>query len=211
MMINRLGVFILLFVFLESTAVAGSLEGKFDFKKRPAKGAVIYFSDDSSASTEREVIVDQTKKQFNELIVVAPKGAKVRFKNSDAVRHNVYARNKAHNVKIDIGFLKPGEEKTQEVGWNEGIAAKMKCKIHASMQAWVFLTSSQYYKAIDFKRKKKTSFVINDVPDSLSKITIWMTDLKKPLEVELPIGQTIEIKLKKRKKVRGTLTLTRKG
>ncbi len=190
------------------TLHAGSLAGNFAFKKKAPKGALIYFSEDQSLSTPANV--DQKNTAFVESIVVGAKGNEAIFKNSDSINHNIFANDSELGVSFDIGLAPPGSEFKQPISWESGKMIRISCKIHPKMRAWVASLTSKYHHTVTFKKKqKKVDFEIEDVPDNLSKLVVWMPGYD-PIDVAIKPGETQEVKLIRKKKTRGTLTLTRK-
>lgn len=194
-------------IFSFSYSLAGTLTGDFVFKKRPPRGALIYFMEDRSLKTETNI--DQKNTAFTKTIAVGAKGSTVKFFNSDTINHNIYANDRESQVNFDIGLAPPGSSFEQKITWEEGTMVRISCKIHPKMRAWIASVPSKYHATVTFPRKtKKLSFEITDVPDSISKIKIWMPGYNA-IEVDLPKGNSKAVELKRKKKKRGTLTLAR--
>ncbi|MGK0290217.1 MAG: plastocyanin [bacterium] len=209
---SQIGAILLAFLFLLiSTSIqAGTLTGKFSFKKRAPRGVLIYFSEDRSLKVAG--VVDQLNTNFKQSIVISSKGSKVVFKNSDSINHNIYANDREAKVNFDIGLAPPQSTFQKKVTWNNGKLVRISCKIHPKMRAWVASISSKYSTTITFQRKqKRASFIISNIPDHLSKVIVWMPGYS-PIEIAIKKGDTQKITLRKKrkkKKKRGTLTLTR--
>lgn len=190
-------------------ALADTLEGTFTFNKRAPKVALIYFPEDDGLSLDTPTLVDQKNEQFTTRILVTRKGTKATFQNSDAVNHNIFAHDEKAGVKFDIGLMPPGGSTQQEITWEDQVV-RCGCKIHPKMRLWIASISSQYYKAIEFEKKAKTaSFTIDNVPETLSKIKVWMPKYALA-EVELKSGESKDVALIRKDKPRGVLQLTRK-
>ncbi|PON15010.1 hypothetical protein C2W62_26060 [Candidatus Entotheonella serta] len=188
---------------------ADTLEGTFTFTKRAPKVALVYFPEDESLPVDTSTLVDQKNEQFTKRLLVTRKGVKATFQNSDAVNHNIFAHDEKAGVKFDIGLMAPGGSVQQEITWEEQVV-RCGCKIHPKMRLWIASISSRYYQTIEFEKKAKTaSFTIENIPETLSKIKVWMPKYD-PAEVALKAGETREISLVRKKKPRGVLQLTRK-
>lgn len=159
---------------------ADTLEGTFTFTKRAPKVALVYFPEDESLPVDTSTLVDQKNEQFTKRLLVTRKGVKATFQNSDAFNHNIFA----HDEKAEVN--------------------------HPKMRLWIASISSRYYQTIEFEKKAKTaSFTIENIPETLSKIKVWMPKYD-PAEGALKAGETREISLVRKKKPRGVLQLTRK-
>ena len=148
---------------------------------------------------------------FSKKIIVVPKATTISFKNSDVIDHNIFADDKDANVKFDAGLVAPGNDAKQPSTWPEGTIIRIGCKIHPKMRSYVAVASSAYFAEVEFDSKvKKTPFEIKDVPDSLTKVNIWLPRYEK-IEVAIKKGETKTVELKKpgKTKVYGTVTLTR--
>ena len=191
------------------TVLADTLNGAFTFQKKPPSVALLYFSEDTSLSSQINTVIDQKDKQFSQKLYVTTKGTNAIFKNSDSINHNIFADDKKSGVKFDVGLMQPNGSNVHEVEW-EGKVVKCGCKIHPKMKTWIASISSKYYKIIEFDRsKKELVFDMNGFPESLSAIKLWMPRYE-PIELKLSKGESHTVELKKRGKIYGTLNLTRK-
>ena len=141
-------------------------------------------------------------------MVVLSKDSKIMFKNSDAFEHNIYVTLDDNKV-FDIGLASPGAKKVEKIVWSDGYVAKVSCKIHPEMISWIASVNSKYYSIIEFDKEKKKKFVISDIPENLSTLSIWFPKYEK-IELELKKGQSkvLEIKNKDTKKIIGEVKLS---
>lgn len=206
---NFLSIFLIgLFLSTGVTLSLGStLKGTLSFSKRAPNVVLVYFSEDQSL--QQDAVIDQKNTAFTTPLAVGNKGANAVFNNSDSINHNIFANDKAYKVNFDIGLAAPGSVFENEITWESGQIVKISCKIHPKMRAYIGSISSKYYQIIPFKKKQKKALIdLADVPENLTKVTIWMPGYDT-LNIDLPIGTTEKIELKRKKKKRGTLTLTR--
>ena len=186
---------------------AGDVTAEFSFTKRAPKVALVYFPEDASAPTTA-VTVDQADKQFSKLLVVAPKGTQLSFKNSDAVQHNIFADDKDAGVSFDSGLADPGATTGQEIDWDEGKIVRIGCKIHPKMSMYGGSVASKHYTIVEFNKETTKSVTLAGVPDGLTKVKIWIARFD-PQEATLAPGGTATVELTRKGKPYGTLTLKR--
>jgi hypothetical protein len=196
---------VLLVVASHSKVQAGVLQGEFAFEGKAPEVALVYFPEDKSLTATTPTL-DQVDKNFAPLLVVGTKGAKIIFKNSDSISHNIFADDKDTNVKFDVGLLNAGSEASQDIDWENNVV-KCSCKIHPQMRAWIASISSKYYRVIDLE--KTNAFEITDVPNNLSLVKIWIPTYDA-MESVMKGGESQDIELKKKSKVAGRLKLSRK-
>ncbi len=200
---------VFLLVSASHIVMADSLQGKFTFQKQPPATALVYFPEDTGRSPDEEVVIDQVNKAFPSPLVVASEGANVIFRNSDSVKHNIFARDRKAKVKIDLRLSKPGQDVVQTVTWNERVV-KFGCKIHPKMKVWIASISSQYYKIVEFAKDTKTfNFELRDFPAHLSIVKVWIPKYPS-VELRIKKGESQDIELYNWGKTADRLTLVRK-
>ena len=190
-------------------SMAETLTGEFVFTKKAPKTGLIYFSEDQSLSEDRQTIIDQIDKQFTERLAVGRQGSSIVFRNSDSIDHNIFANDLNAEVDFDVGLVEPESESVIPMEWEDGKVVRIGCKIHPRMRSYIANISSAYYQIMPFK-KGKTSYEvsIDKIPSEFTKITVWMPRYD-PIELTLPQGESKEIELIKKGKIRGTLRLNR--
>jgi hypothetical protein len=188
---------------------ADTLQGEFTFHKKAPEVALVYLPEDTSLSPDVEPVLDQQEKAFTSSLVVGTKGSKVVFQNSDSVSHNIFADDREANVKFDVGLINTGEHASQDLHW-ENTVVKCSCKIHPKMRAWVASISSKYYEIVDFEKQKQSfKFTMDNLPEELTKVSIWMNKYEK-IETSVNKGESETVEIKRRDEVVGELTLSRK-
>ncbi len=198
-----------LLVYACNTASADVLQGAFTFQNKAPSVALVYFPEDTSLSPVSEVVVDQVNKKFSLKLVIATKGSTIIFRNLDAIKHNIFSRDRKADVKIDLGLSQPGISVDQKVTWEDKIV-KFGCKIHPKMRMWVASIASQYYKIVEFaKDAKKANFEMRDIPDHVSTVRIWLPKYPSS-EIRLQKGESKDIELYNWGSSSDTLTLVRK-
>lgn len=189
------------------SAVAGTVSGKFEFKRRPARGAIVFMPEDHGLVGKPKI--DQMNKRFTNIIFVGKPGSQVDFHNSDSVNHNIFASDKEKGVNFDIGLAPPGSVIKQSITWKQDTFIKIGCKIHPRMRSYIGAVDSKYYAVMKFaKKQKEGTFAISGVPDALRKIRVWLPGYE-PVDIELGKGASKKAELIRRGKVRGTVTIER--
>jgi len=186
---------------------AATLEGTFTFEQ-PPRVALVYFSEDTSLDVATQVVIDQKDKEFTQVLVVAPPGGTVAFRNSDDVQHNVFADDKEAGVAFDIGLANPQSLNSQTVTWKDGQVVRCGCKIHPKMQLWVAASASRYHRAVSFTpgSKEPVAFSLGDVPAAYRTVRVWLPRFDTQ-EVVLTPGTPTTLEIKRKDKVFGTATL----
>ncbi len=192
-----------------NTVFADTVQGVFKFNKRAPSIALVYFSEGTGSNSNMGTIVDQKDKKFLEKMYVATNNSVLLFKNSDKINHNIFAHDKRSGAKFDVGLMKPGGSIGIKIDWDDKVV-RCSCKIHPKMRTWIASISSEHYKIIEFERKKKEfSFEMNSFPENLSKMRVWLPRYAS-IELSLDKGESKDIKLIKKNKTYGMLTLMRK-
>jgi plastocyanin len=188
---------------------ANTLQGTFTFHRKAPDVALVYFSEDTNLSPDVVPVIDQKEKAFTPQLVAGTKGSKVIFQNSDSISHNIFADDMEANVKFDVGLIDAGGNASHDITWGNTVV-RANCKIHPTMRTWIASIASKYYKVIDFEKNSNAlSFEMNAFPESLSEVSVWLPGYE-PLKTAIRKGESKTLELKKRDKVVGALTLSRK-
>ncbi len=186
-------------------AFAGSLTADFTFEKRPPFVGLLYLNDKGETQSMN---IDQKDKMFLQKVFVNQKSTEVVFENSDSINHNIFANSPKSGVKFDIGLLPPGaNSKIDTAGWAEDAVVRIGCKIHPKMKTYVASISSSKQHIIEFEKKKKEYNVVLDALEGTQPVVLWMPGYDR-ITLEINPGETKEVELIKKKKVKGKLTLS---
>ncbi|MDB5047363.1 MAG: hypothetical protein JWO30_434 [Fibrobacteres bacterium] len=195
---------------LAASAGADTLTGTFSFEESPPSVALVYFSEDHSRSKASKTVVEEKNKQFLEKMVVGAKGTEIVFKNSDSVEHDLYVNDPKTKVNSNAGVVSPGEVTRVAMNWDEGEVARVGCKIHPRMQAYVANISSSHYAIVEFKSTdRKTGFKIENIPEGLSRVRVWFPK-HEAIEADLKEGAMLSLPVAKGGKKDGDLSLSRR-
>jgi len=182
----------------------------FDTRKPPMVGLLMFPEDKSLTEVD---IVDQKDKAFTKLLYVAPPKAKMKFKNSDSISHNIFSKSSELNVDFDFGLMATGSEFQKEVTWADGGVVKLNCKIHPMMVSYIACLQTKYYRVVEIKGEKELSFIMDNVPEKFKKVRFWMPSYKT-IEFELGTQKEFEFDLVRETspdRVRGKLKIVHKG
>jgi plastocyanin len=145
----------------------GSISG--EVKATPAKksaGVVVWLEGvpGSFRPPARPVTIDQKGMTFIPHVVAIQKNGTVMFKNSDAVRHNVFTTD---GEKYNLGTWGQGETKTYT--FKETGVYHQLCNIHPEMLGFVVVLDNPFFAVSGADGK----FEIKDVPPGSYTVKTW--------------------------------------
>ncbi len=149
----------------------GSISG--EVVARPAKksaGVVVWLDKvpGSFRPPARPVNIDQKGMAFVPHVLAVQKGATVVFKNSDAVRHNVFTPD---GDKYNLGTWGQGESKSHVFN-TTGVFHQL-CNVHPEMGAVIVVLDNPYFAVTDADGK----FTIAGVPPGTYTVKTWSEKL----------------------------------
>lgn len=115
-------------------------------------------------------LLDQKGCRFIPHVLVVPKGATVKFLNSDETTHNVHLialANEASNKTVTAG-------KSTEEAFTEAEPVKVTCDMHPWMNAWVYVTDATHWTLTD----ADGNFSLDGLPPGEHEVTFWHETLK---------------------------------
>ena len=188
-----LGVFFLVSsspALVRADGATGSITG--DVVTHPAKksaGVVVYLDavPGSFRPPARPVTIDQKGMQFRPHVVAIQKGGTVLFKNSDAVRHNVFTPD---GDKYNLGTWGQGESKSHTFR-QAGIYQQL-CNIHPEMSGFIVVLDNPYFAVTGADGK----FEITGVPPGSYTLKTWGEKLPVVTkQVTVAAGAPTQLKL----------------
>lgn len=188
-------------------SIADTITAKLSFTKKPPRAGVLFAADGNQQSIKTEV-VDQSNKQFDDHIYVISPETEITFKNSDSMDHNIFARGDDNATGFDIGLIPPKGEKSQSLAWGITAFERLGCKIHPKMRAYMASVPNSAYLAIPFKQAGLADAYTLTIDDSTTKVGLLLSGYA-PIEATIAKGETVEMDITKRDKIRGKLTLSR--
>lgn len=194
---------IFLLVSLSLQAVAGSISGKVNSKKKKyLPNTVIYLDSVKGDFTppEEPELIDQRGMKFHPHVLPVLAGTKVEFLNSDEVAHNVFSPDASAN-KMNLGTWPKGEKRTFTFEGNcEKVCdAALLCNVHPEMEAFVVIMQNPYFALAD----DSGVFSIKNIPAGEYTLKVWNPKRGAPdLIVTITDSGSTEVTfaLKKKKK-----------
>ena len=147
----------------------------------------------AAAVTPIEAVMDQVASQFEPRVLVVPKGSRVRFPNSDRIRHQVYSFSPAKRFELP---LYTGTPPNPVVFENTGVVT-LGCNIHDWMKGYIVVVDTPHVglSAAD-------GSVTLDAPPGEYLLTAWHERLpapdaapKRPVSLPMAEGTTLELPL----------------
>ncbi len=139
------------------------------------------------------VIIDQNGCWFNPRVLGIQVGQTLKVKNSDPVTHNIHPMPEI-NREWNQSQAPDTEPFTRKFTQPE-IMIKVKCNIHAWMQAWVGAVAHPYFAVTG----ADGTFTLHDVPPGNYTLEIWHEELgKQEQQVTLAPASKSEIEFKVR-------------
>jgi plastocyanin len=135
----------------------------------------------------RPAALDQKGMAFVPHVLAVQKGATVVFKNSDAVRHNIFTPD---GDKYNLGTWGQGETKTHSFT-TSGVFHQL-CNVHPEMSGFIVVLDNPYFAVTEVDGK----FTIADVPPGSYTLKTWSE--KGPevtKQVTVTAGGTTTLKL----------------
>lgn len=146
-----------------------------------------------------EAVMDQVDKEFVPHVLAVRTGTRVRFPNSDNIRHHVYSFSKPKLMELKL--YSSGE--TKAVTFDKPGVVVLGCNIHDWMVGYIVVVDTPYFARSD----AAGNAVITGLPAGHYTLQAWHPRLRgKPVtrEIQIPgTGKTAEeirLKLKKKRK-----------
>ncbi len=130
---------------------------------------------------EDPIEVDQMACRYEPHVVLIPKGATIKYLNSDKVSHNVHTE-AVRNTPMNK-MVAPGANESQVLNANEQI--QVKCDVHPWMNAWMFVTDEPYTTTT----AADGSFSLAGVPPGEHKVELWHETLGTKKKLKITVNQ----------------------
>ncbi len=123
--------------------------------------------------------MDQLNLKFVPHVLTILAGTKVKFPNSDVVRHNVFSPSSVQ--KFTLGTYKLGETRLQ-VFAKPGVVTLL-CNIHAEMSAYIVVTETPYSAITD----AAGNYTISNVPPGRYILRVWHEKSAKTAPLDITV------------------------
>lgn len=194
-------------IFFSMSANADTISGEITFAKKVPFSGVLYVK--QSKMSNSSASMDQQNKQFTKKVTVGSPGSAIKFDNSDTFDHNIFANDLKNNISFDIGLMPAGKSTEMKMDWKDDTMVRIGCKIHPKMRSYIANVNSNYVQMFEFEKKVKTYPVnISDVPDDQQELRLLIPKYEM-ITVKLKKGESKNIDIVKKGKVRGSLMVSR--
>jgi plastocyanin len=202
---SRLRLVIGLLLLAAGTLPAASLEATVTFARAAPPAVLVWLPDYHGWKPAGATIVDQREQAFRPLIVVAPPGGIVEFRNSDSQAHNIFALDSERGIDTDLGLGAPGSTLSLTVAWPLATVVKHGCKIHPQMQLWIMSLDSPYAAVSELADGALSTTVhLTEIPADARQLRLWAPRCET-LTMDLPSAGAMPV-VRKGKPV-GTLSV----
>jgi len=150
--------------------------------------AIVYLEGDNlePAAETPPAVIDQKDEMFVPHILAVQRGARVDFRNSDALYHNVFSFSKTK--RFDLGRYPKG--RSRSVDFDRLGVVRVFCEIHSHMSAFILVLPHSYFAMTD----ASGDFRIANIPPGRYDVVVW-SDPFQPVrrEVQFRSGGITEI------------------
>ena len=150
--------------------------------------AIVYLEGDNlePASQPPTAVIDQKGESFVPHILAVQRGARVSFRNSDDIYHNVFSFSKIR--RFDLGRYPKGQSRS--VVFDRVGLVRVFCEIHSHMSAFVLVLPHSYFTTTD----ASGSYRIPNVPAGSYHVVAWSDPFRLVRkEVRLRSGESSEL------------------
>jgi len=142
-----------------------------------------------SAISKKIDIMDQVNTQFLPHILAIQKNSKVRFPNSDSIKHHVYSFSQAKTFELQLYK----EIQADPLLFSDLGVVELGCNIHDWMLGYIFVVDTPYFGKTDSQGKLSL-----DLPDGKYQLDVWHPRIQDKFsslskQVTLPAESEIEI------------------
>ena len=126
--------------------------------------------------------MDQVDETFVPHVLAVPRGASVRFANSDRTRHHVYAFSPQQTFDVTLDAQSEGKT----VPFDQPGVVPLGCNIHDHMLAFVVVSESPWFGRTDAEGRT----MIADVPDGAYTARVWFAGARPGWADPVPVTIT---------------------
>ncbi len=175
---------------LPTSALAGTITGKVQYKGRPIKPEAVVYIDSLNKHfppPSKPVVIDQVKMKFVPHVTPIVVGTTVRFLNSDSVQHNVFTPSKVAD-KFNLGTWPSGQSKNYT--FKRPGEVVLLCKVHPEMEAYVVVLTNPFFSTTT----RDGSFTITAVPPGTYTLKVWHEKRKPATQtVTVPASGNVQV------------------
>ena len=161
----------LLYLFLASVWQSEAVELKIellDVNGKPVNNAVVLLHSPSHpvapVSSEFSAVMDQVNRRFVPHTLVVQQGTRVRFPNSDRVKHHVYSFSPAKTFELKLY----SELEVDPLAFDTPGAVELGCNIHDWMLAYIYVADTPFFAQTD-----DHGIAVINVPEGQFDLSFW--------------------------------------
>jgi plastocyanin len=202
--LSRAALALLALLPLTPDALAAPLRVEVRSGEQPVGSAVVTLTPigRSAAVTPIDAVMDQVASEFTPRVLVVPKGSRVRFPNSDRIRHQVYSFSPAKRFELPLYTGTPPDP----VVFDSAGIVTVGCNIHDWMKGYIVVVDTPHYALSGTDGR-----VSLDAPPGDYLLTAWherlpTVDAAPKRSITLPMAEdaTLELPLSAPPPPRGT-------
>lgn len=156
----------------------------------------------AAAVTPVNAVMDQVGSEFQPRLLVVTKGSRVRFPNSDTIRHQVYSFSAAKRFELPLYSGTP----PSPVLFDQAGVVTLGCNIHDWMKGYIVVVDTPHHAVTGADGR-----VTLDAPDGAYLLTAWHERLpavdaapKRPITLPMAEPATLDLTLAAPPPPRGT-------
>ena len=162
---------LLLICILAASSQAATITGKVVVTgARDSRDVVVYIGRIESKTftpPSESKVLDQIYLTFKPHVLTIQAGTRVKFPNSDEIRHNVFSPNAVDGKRFSLGTYAAGTFKDW-VFAKPGVITLL-CNVHIEMSAYIVVTETPYSAVTD----ATGTYIIKDVPPGKYTLNAW--------------------------------------
>jgi plastocyanin len=168
--VRTLSGLVLIFI-LAASSQAATITGKVVVSQaRDSRDVVVYIGKIEGKTftpPSDSKVLDQIYLAFKPHVLPIVAGSRVKFPNSDEIRHNVFSPNTVDGKRFSLGTYAAGTSKDW-VFVKPGVITLL-CNVHIEMSAYIVVTETPYFAVTD----ANGNYAIRDVPPGNYTLNAW--------------------------------------
>ena len=142
-----------------------------DTTGQPVPSAIVLLADSDSNGVSKDIIVDQIDRHFEPFVSITTPGSRVRFPNSDDIRHHVYSFSDAKTFELKLYHANDAEP----VEFERAGMVTLGCNVHDTMKAYVLVTPNPGAVSDDTGRARINTSDVTEVEVWHPQAAQWQT------------------------------------
>ena len=144
-----------------------------DQNQQPLSLAVVSVNGVATSADPSTAVMDQVDRLFVPYVLAIPQNTRVKFPNSDNIRHQVYSFSEARPFELPLY----SNREAPEINFDKSGIAVLGCNIHDHMQAYIYVSPH------DLSRTTDATGRVN-MPRGDSQLHVWYPSLANTITDE---------------------------